>query len=156
MSLPKTSINTASEVDVETILTRDESSVLAIIIHAARRDHGIQFVTTDESVHQIGILNWPRGHIIDAHVHNRMERTIDSTQEVLFLRSGLVRVDLYSESQEYECSRILHSGDVIFLASGGHGFEILEDADIVEVKQGPYRGEGEKTRFFPTDNPHQK
>jgi len=127
---------------------------LALIIRAGFGQPGINFVTDDESVHQLGVLKWPQGHLIDAHVHNPMVRTIDSTQEVLFIRSGRVRVDLYGDDQMYRSSLELGAGDVIFLASGGHGFEILEDADIVEVKQGPYRGEGEKTRFRPTDNPH--
>ena len=127
---------------------------LALVIRAGFGQPGINFVTDDESVHQLGVLKWPQGHLIDAHVHNPMARTIDSTQEVLFIRSGRVRVDLYGDDQMYRSSLELGAGDVIFLASGGHGFEILEDADIVEVKQGPYRGEGEKTRFRPTDNPH--
>ena len=127
---------------------------LALVIRAGFGHPGINFVTDDESVHQLGVLKWPQGHLIDAHVHNPMARTIDSTQEVLFIRSGRVRVDLYGYDQMYRSSLELGAGDVIFLASGGHGFEILEDADIVEVKQGPYRGEGEKTRFRPTDNPH--
>lgn len=127
---------------------------LALVIRAGFGQPGINFVTDDESVHQLGVLRWPEGHLIDAHVHNPMARTIDSTQEVLFIRSGRVRVDLYGDDRGYRSSLELGPGDVIFLASGGHGFEILEDADIVEVKQGPYRGEGEKTRFRPTDNPH--
>ena len=156
MSPPKPPIDTSPAAGVETVLSNDGVSVLAIIIHTVPREYGIEFVTADESVHQLGVLHWPQGQVIDAHVHNPMERTIDSTQEVLFLRAGVVRVDLYNDLQIYQCSRVLHSGDVIFLASGGHGFEIMEDADIVEVKQGPYRGEGEKTRFVPTDNPHQR
>ena len=127
---------------------------LALVIRAGFGQEGISFVTDDESVHQLGVLRWPQGHVIEAHVHNPMTRTIDSTQEVLFIRSGRVRVDLYSDDRHYQSSLELSSGDVIFLESGGHGFEILEDADIVEVKQGPYKGEGEKTRFQPTDNPH--
>ena len=127
---------------------------LALVIRAGFGQPGINFVTDDESVHQLGVLKWPQGHLIDAHVHNPMARTIDSTQEVLFIRSGRVRVDLYGDDRGYRSSLELGAGDVIFLASGGHGFEILEDADIVEVKQGPYRGEGEKTRFRPRDNPH--
>ncbi len=126
---------------------------LALVIRASFGEPGINFVTPEESVHQLGVLKWPQGHRIDAHVHNDMTRTIDSTQEVLFIRSGRVRVDLYGDDRLYQSSLELGPGDVIFLASGGHGFEILEDADIVEVKQGPYRGEGEKTRFVPTDNP---
>ena len=127
---------------------------LALVIRAGFGQPGINFVTDDESVHQLGVLRWPQGHLIDAHVHNPMTRTIDSTQEVLFIRSGRVRVDLYRNDRGYRSSLELDAGDVIFLASGGHGFEILEDAEIVEVKQGPYRGEGEKTRFRPKDNPH--
>ena len=127
---------------------------LALVIRAGFGQSGINFVTSDESVHQLGVIKWPRGHVIVAHVHNKMTRTIDSTQEVLFIREGRVRVDLYSEDRQFCSSLELGGGDVIFLVSGGHGFEILEDADIVEVKQGPYMGEVEKTRFSPTDNPH--
>lgn len=136
-------------------VTDDANGVgLALIIRVGFGRPGINFVTGDESVHQLGVLKWPQGHLIDAHVHNPMLRIIESTQEVLFIRSGRVRVDLYGDDRVYRSSHELEAGDVIFLESGGHGFEILEEADIVEVKQGPYRGEGEKTRFRPTDNPY--
>lgn len=138
---------------VETIEDPVSGTHLALILRAGKGRPGITFVTPDESVHQIGLLSWPRGHLIDAHVHNPIHRTIDSTQEVLFIRSGRVRVDLYLSNTSYVCSTELASGDVILLSAGGHGFEMLEDSDIVEVKQGPYLGEGEKTRFVPTDNP---
>jgi len=140
--------------NIERIVDPASGTELAIIIHPHSATPGIHFVTTDDSAHQLGVLNWGRGHQIDAHVHNPLARTIDSTQEVLFIRSGRVRVDLYSDNKVYVDSRELTVGDVIFLAAGGHGFEILDDADIVEVKQGPYMGEGEKTRFTPHDNPY--
>ena len=139
---------------LEQVNDQETGAQLAIVIRAGFGQPGINFVTRDDSVHQLGVLKWPKGHIIDAHVHNPISRTIDSTQEVLFIRSGRVRVDLYGEDRRYHSSLELGAGDVIFLASGGHGFAILDDADIVEVKQGPYKGEGEKTRFLPTDNPH--
>jgi mannose-6-phosphate isomerase-like protein (cupin superfamily) len=131
---------------IEKICDLRTDEELAIVIGTETRPPGISFVTDDDSVHQLGLLSWPKGHVIEAHVHNPLERTIDSTQEVLFIRSGSVRVDLYGNDQTYQTSR--------FLASGGHGFETLEDADIIEVKQGPYLGEGEKTRFVPSGNPH--
>ena len=71
------------------------------------------------------------------------------TKEVLFIKSGRVRVDFYSEDQEYLESSVLQAGDVILLAFGGHGFEMLEPSEIIEVKQGPYAGDGDKTRFQP-------
>jgi len=58
-----------------------------------------------------------------------------------------VRVDFYDDEQNYLESHLLEAGDVILLAGGGHGFEILEEAEMIEVKQGPYMGEGEKIRF---------
>ena len=139
---------------IERVIDDDGASVLALIIRSSFGEPGINFVTDDESVHQLGVLRWSQGHVIDAHVHNPLRRTIDSTQEVLFVRKGRVRLDLYSANKEYRCSREISSGDVVFLPSGGHGFEMLEETDIVEVKQGPYQGESEKTRFVPTDNPH--
>ena len=89
----------------------------------------------------------PEGYIIEPHVHNSVKREVSYTKEVLFIKSGVVRVDFYNNDQQYLKSKILRKGDVILLAYGGHGFEILEEAEIIEVKQGPYAGEDDKTRF---------
>ena len=87
------------------------------------------------------------GKVIDAHRHVAVPRNVELTQEVLVLRKGVLRVDFYRDDQTYLESRVLRGGDVILLAHGGHGFEVLEEIQMIEVKQGPYSGEGEKTRF---------
>lgn len=92
-------------------------------------------------------MNRPSGYVIPPHVHNPVRREVQFTKEVLFIRSGRVRVDFYSENQEYLESTVLERGDVILLVVGGHGFEMLEASEMVEVKQGPYAGEADKTRF---------
>lgn len=141
--------------NLEQIFSKRDRVLLAVILRRSDgREEGITFPTEPSDELQVGHMYWKSGHVIAAHEHNPLARKISTTQEVLFIRSGIVRVDLYVESTHFECSRTLHEGDVIYLRAGGHGFEILEDADIVEVKQGPYKGEGEKTRFHPTDNPH--
>ncbi|MDR0799851.1 MAG: hypothetical protein LBN18_08850 [Dysgonamonadaceae bacterium] len=76
-----------------------------------------------------------------------MERKVELTQEVLFIKSGKIRVDFYDDDRSYLESRILYPGDVILLANGGHGFKMLEPSEMIEVKQGPYCGELDKTRF---------
>ena len=76
-------------------------------------------------------------------------RQVQFTKEVLIIKSGRVRVDFYSDTRVYIESRILEAGDVILLAFGGHGFEMLEASEIIEVKQGPYAGDADKTRFAP-------
>ena len=66
---------------------------------------------------------------------------------MLFIRRGRIRVDFYDNNQNYLSSRELSFGDVILLATGGHGFEVLEEIEMIEVKQGPYAGDSDKTRF---------
>ncbi|MEJ5227785.1 hypothetical protein [Thermodesulfovibrio sp.] len=93
----------------------------------------------------------PKNYIIPPHVHNPVVREVQLTQEVLFIKSGKVRVDFYDDDKNYLKSTILEAGDVILLAHGGHGFEMLEESEIIEVKQGPYAGEMDKVRFEPVD-----
>ncbi len=112
--------------------------VLAIIIRSDYKKQGIEFFTPDEYSQQLGYMNRPKGYVIEPHIHKRIERKVMFTQEVLLIRSGKLRVDFYDDAQQYTESITLFEGDVILLASGGHGFEILEDAEIIEVKQGPY------------------
>jgi len=92
-------------------------------------------------------MNRPQGYVIRPHLHNPVNRQVQFTKEVLFIKSGRVRVDFYDDDQNYLESRVLKNGDVVLLAFGGHGFEMIEDSEIIEVKQGPYAGEADKTRF---------
>ena len=59
----------------------------------------------------------------------------------------MLRVDFYRNDQTYLKSTILQKGDIILLASGGHGFQVLEEVEMVEIKQGPYLGAKDKIRF---------
>ena len=124
-----------------------EEKVLAIIIRRDFNEDGIHFFTPPSYSQQLGYMNRPSGYIIEPHVHNKVERTVDYTQEVLFIKSGKVRADFYSDGKVYMESVVLNKGDVILLASGGHGFTMLEDSEMIEVKQGPHAGEADKTRF---------
>ena len=129
----------------------NKKKLLTIIIDNKFKDEGIKFFTPDEFSQQLGYMSHPKGYIISPHVHNHIPREVQFTNEVLFIRSGKVRVDFYDDNQNYLQSSILSQGDVILLASGGHGFEILEPAEIIEVKQGPYIGDQDKTRFKSID-----
>jgi mannose-6-phosphate isomerase-like protein (cupin superfamily) len=120
---------------------------LAVLLRADYRREGIQFFTPDDFSQQLGYMNRPQGYVIPPHVHNPVAREVHYTKEVLFIKSGRVRVDFYDDDQRYLESRILRKGDVLLLAYGGHGFEMLEPTEMIEVKQGPYAGEADKTRF---------
>ncbi len=120
---------------------------LALILRADYRANGIVFLTPGSYSQQLGYMNRPAGYCIAPHVHRPVPREVTYTNEVLFIRRGRVRVDFYDENREYLESRVLGSGDVILLIRGGHGFEMLEDSEIIEVKQGPYAGDADKERF---------
>lgn len=122
-------------------------TLIAIIISSKFDREGIHFFTPGDFSQQLAYMCHPAGKIIEPHVHNPVQREVFFTQEVLFLRRGRLRVDFYDNNQNYLESRVLVAGDVILLASGGHGFEALEEIEMIEVKQGPYAGDQDKTRF---------
>lgn len=128
---------------------RDGDAVMALILRRDYKADGIKFLTPDSYSQQLGYMNRPEGYVIKPHVHNLALREVHYTNEVLFIKSGKVRVDFYGTDQQYRESRVLETGDIILLIVGGHGFEMLEASEIVEVKQGPYVGEHDKIRFEP-------
>lgn len=126
-----------------------QGQTLALLLRSTYQAQGIQFFTPDDFSQQLAYMNRPQGYVIAPHVHNAVQREVQFTKEVLFIKSGKVRVDFYDDAQNYLESRVMNAGDVILLAFGGHGFEMLEASEIIEVKQGPYAGEIDKTRFEP-------
>ena len=126
--------------------------IIAIILRANEHSDGISFFTPGNFSQQLGYMNRPKDYVIPPHVHNPVERKVDMTQEVLIVRSGKMRVDFYDDNRIYLESRILQTGDIILLAHGGHGFKMLEPTEMVEVKQGPYCGDQDKTRFETIDD----
>ena len=125
--------------------------LLSIIIRSEFHKDGIEFFTPDDFSQQLAYMKREKGYEIPPHVHNLVQREVNYTQEVLVIKSGKLRVDFYNDNKAYIESRILNKGDIILLASGGHGFKMIEESEIIEVKQGPYAGELDKVRFTPVE-----
>lgn len=127
---------------------KDKSAqIMAIIISNNFKEKGIHFFTPNDFSQQLAYMNHPKGKIIEPHYHNPVQRNVTFTQEVLIIKKGKLRVDFYDKNLDFTESRLLESGDIILLSSGGHGFEVIEDLEMIEVKQGPYQGDTDKTRF---------
>lgn len=137
--------------DIEQIV--HGSDTLAIIVRAEFQKPGISFFTPNDWSQQLAYMQHPAGKMIDPHVHNPVRRSVEYTQETLFIKSGRLRVNFYDNAQTFLESRELGGGDVILLVKGGHGFEVLEDLVMFEVKQGPYAGDSDKTRFTAATTP---
>jgi len=131
-------------VTLETIAA--DGVVLAYIARAERLEH-TQFLTPDECNLQVGHVVYPAGSEITRHMHLPLERHVVGTTEVLLVERGRCEVDVYDCDRRVAATRELRTGDILIAVSGGHGFRILDDTILLEVKQGPYPGGAEKERF---------
>ena len=121
--------------------------MVALILRAGFDKPGLNFLTPSESTLQVGQMTKAPGDRIRAHRHLPVERNITGTMEAIFIRRGRVEVDFYTPEEEPLTKRELCAGDLVLLASGGHGFTALEETDMVEIKQGPYAGDDDKVKF---------
>src|SRR5262245_30424042 len=130
---------------IEHILWNDQP--LAYIIRSETQPQETTFVTPSDFTQQVGFVVYPAGSQIPRHVHCPVERHISGTSEVLLVRRGSCEADFYNEELALVTSRKLGTGDILVIVAGGHGFRMLQDTVLVEVKQGPYTGLGERRRF---------
>ena len=126
------------------------NDTFAIIVRKDFNNQGINFFTPNDYSQQLAYMSHPKGKDIQPHIHKKVQREVHFTQETLFIRKGKLQVDFYTDEKEYLESRTLDAGDVILLIKGGHGFKVLEDLEMFEVKQGPYAGDEDKLRFSPS------
>jgi len=125
-----------------------KGEVLAVILRKGYHKEGVNFITSQDNPLQLGVLKHRKGIRIKAHSHKDSPRVIRKIQEVLYIQYGKVEVEFYDDEENRVAGRILSSGDTILLKSGGHGFNVLEDSKMIEIKQGPYYGaEKDKERF---------
>ncbi len=125
----------------------DKGITYGIVIQKGKGE-GVEFFTPEDSAQQLGHARWSEGHTVDPHEHIPREREIRRTQETFFIRSGRMRAKVFDKDREVIKELVLTEGDVVLFMDGGHSLEMLEDTDVVMVKQGPYQGVKEdKTRF---------
>ena len=120
---------------------------LAYIVHAEINPRETTFVTPGDFKQQVGFIVYAAGSEIPRHVHRPVERQLNETSEVLIVRRGCCEVDIYNNDRVLIAVRKLRAGDILILVAGGHGFRVLEDTVLLEVKQGPYTGLEERERF---------
>jgi len=129
-----------------------KKKLYALIVHKKfRKKKGINFFTSKESTQQFGYMKHKKDHLIMPHQHNKRLTKILITTEVIILLKGILRVDFYNEKKKYLFSKRIHDGDLIMLINGGHGFKVLKDVEMIEVKQGPYSLSSDKVKFNKID-----
>ena len=130
-----------------------KKKLLALIVRGKYRNKaGITFFTPDESTQQFGYMKHKKKYVIKPHLHKKRLTKIFQTTEVILLLKGILRVDFYNQFKKYLFSKILKKKDIIMLVHGGHGFEILKDVEMLEIKQGPYNLIKDKIKFENVDD----
>ena len=135
---------------IEKILHKNKLFAL-IVRKQYRKKSGINFFTPNEATQQFGFMKHRKNHIVKPHTHNKRLTKILRTTEVILLLKGILRVDFYDDMKKYLFSKIINEKDIIMLVHGGHGFKILKDVEMIEVKQGPYSLAGDKVKFKTVD-----
>ena len=130
--------------------------IYEIIIRSSYENEGIKFFTPNNFSQQLAYMKSPNGYEIKPHINQIISKKIEFTQEVLFIKSGKIRVDFYDKEKNYLLSKILSKGDIILLSEGGHGFKVIEECEMYEVKQGPYDEANDKKRFKGISNKETK
>ena len=134
----------------------NQKKLYALIVRSSyRKKKGISFFTDTEASQQVGYMKHKKNHIILPHKHNKRKKSaiakIDTTTEVLIILKGILRVDFYNQNEKYLFSKKLYANDLIMLSNGGHGFKVLKDVEMIEVKQGPYFVSKDKVKFDKAD-----
>ncbi len=124
-----------------------DGRVLAYLARIEPPPDRTTFLTPDDCNLQVGHIVYPAGGEIKRHIHVPIERHIVGTAEVLIVQRGHCEVDIYTDDRRLVATRELRRGDVLIAVAGGHGFRVLEDTVLLEVKQGPYPGDAAKERF---------
>ena len=125
-----------------------KKKLLALIVRGKYRNKkGITFFTPDNVTQQFGYIKHNKDYIIRPHLHKTRMTKILTTSEVILLLKGVLRVDFYNQQQKYLFSKILKEKDIVMLVHGGHGFKVIKDVEIIEVKQAPYNLIKDKIKF---------
>jgi len=122
-------------------------SVKVYIIRSAYNPVRTSFASPQTANLQVGHIVYPAGSVVPKHLHKKIIRRLDRTEEVLIVKKGSCFLDIYNERKKLVVTRKVRRGDIIIIVGGGHGFRVLKDLILLEIKQGPYTGIEEKERF---------
>ncbi len=117
-----------------------EGILYGLIVYGDTLESGLQFYTEDKSFLQVGSWKYEKGKILSPHAHRISERNSNLTQEFVYVKKGSIEIEVYDRNDEIIAREVLNGGDFIILFGGGHGYKILRDSEVIEVKNGPYPG----------------
>jgi cupin fold WbuC family metalloprotein len=110
----------------------------AIVLAGEPFGQAINFVTDSSDPLQVGILCHEDGTVLKPHIHLVKKVGEVMTMEVVYVVSGKVKCCVFDSRGTLIQDEVLRPGDLFVQFSGGHSFQMLKKARLIEVKQGPY------------------
>ncbi|MBI5045428.1 MAG: hypothetical protein HZC14_00220 [Candidatus Niyogibacteria bacterium] len=95
-------------------------------------------VTSDAEFLQLLTLKHKKGYQIKPHAHISKRRITKMLQECLVVRRGKIRVDFYAPNKKIFKYVYVKAGEALIILRGGHGVRVMQDAEIFELKNGPF------------------
>ena len=125
----------------------DKKIVAKVFRFQNKKFKGIKFFTPNNLNLQLGLMSHNKNHIIKPHFHINKKKIIKHMSEVLIIFSGKLKVFFYNKKHIRKKTVILKKKDIIMLIKGAHGFKVLENLEMLEIKQGPFTGDKDKVRL---------
>jgi len=120
---------------------KDGRVLLALVLRKDSFPKGLNFYSDDSQPLQVATWRYEKGKVLKAHAHKKARRVNLYVQELVFVKSGKLRADIYNEKHKKMRSLLLKTGDILITLAGGHGYKVLEEGtEVLEVKNGPYIG----------------
>ena len=115
------------------------------VIHTREIESGFNFFGLESDNLQVAVMLRSASNPVLPHFHNEIVRHLVGTPEVLFICKGKALAHFYNQNSERVVTHTIQTGDALVLLHGGHGIEFLDECKIIEIKQGPYFENCDKT-----------
>lgn len=120
---------------------KKDGKLLAVVWRDSDWSDGLAFPTPDDFTLQVGNWQYPEGKKLAAHRHIENVRSVSQTHEMVFVKSGRLKVSVFDSNNDLVTAVDLEAGDYAVMGDCGHGYEILEDkTQVLEAKTGPFVG----------------
>ncbi len=127
----------------------DKGELLALIARSYFKANNLDFITENHHSFQIGFHNKKKGSRARAHFSlpfKELKNLIPN--KIYYVKNGNIGVDIYDNNNKKVIYVTLNEGDLIVFISGAHGVDFLKDSEVIEIKQGPYRGVDIEKKFI--------
>jgi hypothetical protein len=113
-----------------------EGKPLAYVVRAFLRPDETSALTARGSRLRWGLVADPEDGEIACYAHLPLDRAMpERPTEVLVVKHGQCRLEIYNDARQKIATRMLRAGDVTLSVADGHGFEIAKCMVLSDIER---------------------